>query len=53
MDHLTRWVEAFPCGREQGEVAQKALAFLTCRYGAPEQIVPDNGQHLISNAVKE
>ena len=53
VDHLTRFVEAWPCSVETAEVVVKALTALTTRYGAPQEIISDNGSTLVAKTVKD
>eukprot|EP00624_Nannochloropsis_granulata_P000830 evm.model.NODE_13595_length_49034_cov_18.208120.14 len=51
VDHFTRFVEAWPCAVETALVVVKAFGALTTRYGAPQEIVSDNGSTLVVNIV--
>ena len=53
VDHLTRFVEAWPCSVETADVVVKALTALTTRYGAPQEIISDNGSTLVAKTVKD
>jgi hypothetical protein len=53
IDHLTNWVEAFPCTNTDSKTAMDAIMFLSTRYGVPGEIITDNGPGFIADAVKE
>lgn len=53
VDHLTHFVEVWPCSNETSEVVLKALTDLTTRYGVPQEIISDNGSHLVAKVVKD
>jgi len=52
IDHLTKWVEAFPTPDNKAETVAKILANeIICRYGPPCQLLSDQGKEFVNKVV--
>ncbi len=54
VDRFSRWVEAFPVGKQSGEAVAQALSKeIIPRFGVPSILQCDNGPGFVANVVKK
>lgn len=53
MDHLTKWVEAFPMSDQWADtIARLFVEHVVCRHGVPEQLLSDRGTNFLSDLIR-
>ena len=50
IDTFSKWVELYPC---ENATAKAAADYLYGCYGAPSQILSDNGSHFVNELISE
>jgi len=53
IDMCTRWIVTSPARSNTSQHVVKALDMITTQYGKPSLLVADNGQHFVSNQLKD
>jgi hypothetical protein len=53
IDCFSRWIELYACDNATAQEAARCLLEHFGRYGAPAQILSDNGSHFVNETIKE
>ena len=53
IDTFSKWVELYPCENATAKAAADCLLQHFGRYGAPSQILSDNGSHFVNELITE
>ena len=53
VDHMTRFVQAYPLRNKNSETVAHAFLDFVCRYGCPEHIVSDRGSEFTAETFRE